>query len=242
MRVARARPTKTARVRVARRKKIDSRRVRGLRRSLLRWFAKARRNFYWREAQVSPFAVLLSEILLARTRAEAVEPVVRQLVGRFPEPADIAQAGISDIETILHPLGLHRTRARLIVKCAAHLVEHHRGEVPTDIESLMSLPYVGRYAASSVACVAFDKRVAVLDANVARVYQRLFALPALRVRITDAKHLWVLAERMISPNSARDFNWAILDLGGLVCKARNPTCEICPLRRQCLTGIRNLHG
>jgi A/G-specific adenine glycosylase len=133
-------------------------------------------------------------------------------------------------------LGLHRTRARLIVRCAAHLVARYSGSVPATIDELMTLPYVGRYAASAVASVVFEQRAAVLDANVARVYQRLFGLPALRVRITDAKHLWDLADRMVSPKTAKEFNWAILDLGGTVCTARAPRCRECPLRRHCVTG------
>jgi A/G-specific adenine glycosylase len=210
--------------------------VRTVRRVLLAWFTNARRCFYWREKGASPFSVLLSEILLARTRAESVEPVVRQLVGRFPEPTDLMVAAVSEVEEIVRPLGLHRTRARLIVRCAAHLVENHAGVVPSTVQELMSLPYVGRYAASAVASVVFGERAAVLDANVARIYQRLFDLPALKMRITDAKHLWALADRMVSPRASRDFNWAILDLGGLVCKARNPTCGACPLKRQCAHG------
>lgn len=217
---------------------VDAQRVRALRRTLLGWFSTARRDFYWREQGATPFAVLLSEILLARTRAESVEPVVRRLVERFPQAVDLARADVHEVENILRPLGLHRTRARLIVRCATYLVDRHAGTVPSNIDDLMSLPYVGRYAANAVASVVFGQRAAVLDANVARVYQRIFGLPALRVRITVAKHLWALADRMVSPNAAREFNWAILDLGGLVCKARSPACGECPLQRQCATGSR----
>jgi A/G-specific adenine glycosylase len=219
---------------------IDAQRVRSVRRTLLAWFYTARREFFWREPGTSPFAVLLSEILLARTRAESVEPVVRRLVARFPEPLDFTRSDVSDVEEIVRPLGLHRTRARLIVRCATHLAEHHDGRVPSTVEELMTLPYVGRYAATAVASVVFGQRAAVLDANVARVYQRFFGLASLKVRITDAKHLWALADRMVSPAAARDFNWAILDLGGLVCKARNPACRACPLKRQCVTGQRTV--
>jgi A/G-specific adenine glycosylase len=160
-------------------------------------------------------------------------------VGRFPEPINLAQADVHEVEDIVRPLGLHRTRARLIIRCAKYLVDHYDGSIPATVEELMALPYVGRYAANAVASVVFGERTAVLDANVARIYQRLFGLPKLKMRITDAKHLWMLANRMVSPRASREYNWAILDLGGLICKARKPACGECPLRPHCATGKRD---
>jgi A/G-specific adenine glycosylase len=212
---------------------VDTARVRTVRRRLLAWFRSDRRDFFWRESATSPFGVLISEILLCRSRAESVELVVRRLLARFPSPAALTRASPRSVERILYPLGLHRTRARLIVRCARHLVEQHGGQVPKDLRALMSLPYVGRYAASSVACVSFGRRLPVLDANVARVYQRLFSLPPLAVRVTDAKHLWALAGAMLPRKGVREYNWAILDLGGTICKPRNPGCGRCPLAAAC---------
>src|SRR5262249_51129739 len=92
---------------------------------------------------------------------------------------------------------------------------------------------VGRYAAHSVICVSFDEPVAILDANIARIYQRVFGLPKPRERITDATWLWDFAARVLPKTRARDFNWALLDLGRIVCKPRAPSCATCPLRKTC---------
>ena len=213
--------------------RIDAAQIRRVRSRLVHWFGGARRHFYWRERETSPFGVLLSEILLCRSRAESVDAVARRLLERFPDAASLARARVGDVERILYPLGLHRTRARLVVRCAREILERHAGDVPADVKSLMSLSYVGRYAAHSVACVAFGQHLPILDANVARVYQRLFDLPPLRVRVTEAKALWSLAKRVLPRAGAREFNWALLDLGGTTCKPRNPGCAVCPVSSMC---------
>ena len=234
-------------MRSRKKRKPVSRRSRGLaarigvvRRKLLQWGASRSRSFFWREPAATPFHVLVSEILLARTRAESVDPIARALLDRFPTADAVANASVPDIEGILYPLGLHRTRARLLQRCAAAIVAEHAGEVPRTVDELMSLPYVGRYAASSVACVSFGEPAAVLDANVARIYQRIFALPEPRERITDAVWLWDFASRVLPKNYAREYNWALLDLGGIVCKPRSPDCAACPLRSSCRSAARRI--
>ena len=104
----------------------------------------------------------------------------------------------------------------------------------------MSLPYVGRYAANAIACVAFGQHLPVIDANVSRIYQRMFSLPDPPDRLASAHDLWNLAARIVPHGRAKEFNWAILDLGGLVCTAKAPTCDTCPLKHQCDTRLSRL--
>lgn len=124
-------------------------------------------------------------------------------------------------------------RARLLVRCARALVVKYGGQVPSSIEELLSLPYVGRYAANAVASVAFGQPNAILDANIARIYRRVFSIPITDERLTVADELWGLAERILSKARPREFNWAMLDLGGTVCTPRSPHCECCPLSAMC---------
>jgi A/G-specific adenine glycosylase len=218
----------------ARKRRNEAAKIGLVRRRLLEWAAAtANKPFLWREPLVPPFHVLVSEILLARTRAEAVDPVARKLLARFSTPRDVAAAPVRQIERLLRPLGLHRTRARLLKRCAAAIVSDYAGNVPQTVDLLMSLPHVGQYAANSVACVSFGASAAVLDANVARIYQRVFGLPQPRERITDATWLWEFAARVLPKERARDYNWALLDLGRAFCKPRTPVCETCPLRGAC---------
>ena len=126
------------------------------------------------------------------------------------------------LSALLYPLGLHRKRARNLILCATELLEKHGGLVPSAVDELLELPYVGRYAANAVASVAFHQPVAVLDANVARIYRRLFSLPAPPNRLSTAHALWGVADDVLSKAKPKEFNWALLDLGGTICTARAP--------------------
>jgi len=188
---------------------------------------------------MSPFAILVVEILLTKTRAEIVAPVAPLLLSRFPTPSALAGAKRQSLERILYPLGLHRKRARQLIACADALVREHAGEVPTvptSIDAMLELPAVGRYAANAVASVAFGQRRSVIDANIARIYGRVFSLRPPPPRLSSAHDLWGLATQLLPRKRSKEFTWAVLDLGGTVCAARNPCCASCPLSRLCDYG------
>lgn len=192
--------------------------------------------FFWREPGVAPFKVLVTEILLAKTKAELAAPIATDLLLRYPSPHALSNADQGELENLLYPLGLHRKRARHLIACAKAIVDKFDGQVPRSVASLMQLPYVGRYAANAVACVAFDEPVPVIDANVARIYGRMFSLPQPPERLALAHDLWAFAARVLPNDQAKRFNWAILDLGGTVCTAKGPRCGDCPVRLSCDTA------
>ncbi|MFN0251530.1 MAG: A/G-specific adenine glycosylase [Kofleriaceae bacterium] len=208
-------------------------RFRGIRRRLLRWFVSNRRAFFWREAAVAPFALLVTEILLTKTRAELAAPVATEVLKRFPTPAALARAEPRALARTLYSLGLHEKRAEGLVSCARTLLDSHGGNVPDNAAALERLPYVGRYAANAVASVAFGHRVGIVDSNVARVFGRVFALPPPPKRLSTAHAWWRLADSLVPRDHAKEFNWALLDLGSAVCTPRNPKCVSCPLATNC---------
>jgi A/G-specific adenine glycosylase len=223
---------------VARRKRRalrspDKARVRRLRLALLEWAQNNGRSYRWRRPSPVPYEILVTEILLAKTQADVVAPVVAQLLSRYGTVATLAKARVGDLENLLYPLGLHRKRARNLKACASIVVRHHDGAIPRSIEDLIELPFVGRYAANAIASVAFDEPVAVVDANVVRVYRRVFSLPPPPTRLSTAHEFWDFASAILPAMQAKQFNWALLDLGGTVCVAKNPTCSGCPLRKLC---------
>jgi len=222
------------------RPQFDTLRVRRLRATLLNWASSEGRQFFWRESNVTPYQILVTEILLTKTKAHLVEAVAATLLARFGDPMALAAARPSDLELLLYPLGLHRKRARHLKACARILVERYGGEVPTSVTDLMQLPFVGRYAANAIACVAFAQSVPVLDANVSRIYQRVFSLPAPPKRLASAHDLWYLAAQVLPKSRAKEFNWAILDLGGTICVARKPACERCPIALLCDRGVATI--
>jgi A/G-specific adenine glycosylase len=212
---------------------IEESRIRRVRRAILQWQRGNLRPFFWRTTKLSPFAMLVIEILLSRTRAATVEPVAIRLLSCFPRPEDLAAADLNQLSEILYPLGLHRKRSRQLISCARELVNRFGGSVPRKADALVTLPYVGRYTANAVLCFSFRRKRAVIDANVARVWRRVFSLPKPPLRLSSAHHLWEFAQSVLPDRTCHQFNWAILDLGGTICLSRRPKCQLCPLVRIC---------
>lgn len=207
--------------------------MRTFRRALLVWARRDGRRFFWREPGLTPFAALVTEILLTKTRAALVDIVARRVLERYPTITKLADASAADLETLLFPLGLHRKRAASLTACAQAVRDRHGGVVPPTLSELLELPAIGRYAANAIACVVYDRQVAVLDANVSRIYQRVFSLPRPPDRLAAAHDLWRIAEQMIPDGRAKEYNWAILDLGGTICTAKAPRCPKCPIFGHC---------
>lgn len=201
-------------------------------RSLLRWFSAHKRSFLWRGDCVGPEVILISEMLLRKTKAEAAEPVVKALLSAFPNLSTLAKASERRLVRLLRPIGLQNIRARALKTLANHLVQKHDGAVPSDATALLSLPHVGRYAANAVLCFAFKVRIGIVDTNVVRVFSRIFGTD-IPVEIHKADHVWDLADSLLPTRAFRNFNWALLDLGALVCMPRRPDCTSCPLAFCC---------
>lgn len=211
--------------------------VQGIQRSLLEWFEANGRAFSWRRDDVTPFAVLITEILLTKTRAEAAEPVAAQVLSRYPTPEKLADANPETLAKLLYPLGLHEKRARGLVNCARMIVDTHRGVVPSTTDELEALPHVGRYAANAVACVAFGQRVGVIDANVERIFRRAFSLRPPPARLSTAHELWRLADLLVPAGRAKEYNWSLLDLGSMICTPKTPDCSRCPIAPFCRSAV-----
>lgn len=105
--------------------------------------------------------------------------------------------------------------------------------MPSELDKLLDLPYVGRYAANAVLCFAYGVRVPVVDSNVARVYSRVFDITPGAKRLSSAHALWDFAREVLPRKRIKEYNWALLDLGGTVCRARKPLCSECPVARIC---------
>jgi A/G-specific adenine glycosylase len=197
---------------------------------LLKWFRKHGRNYPWRRKR-DPYHVLMAEIMLQRTKADQVMPVYRSFLRKFPDPYVLADATSKEIGDVFAKLGL-RWRAKKVKKLARALILQHNGRIPDSREKLLSLPGVGEYTADAVLCFAYGKDVAVIDANVCRVIERVFGIKSCGEARRDPQFRQI-AQRLVPPKRAREFNWAIIDLAALVCTPRNPKCAECPLRKLC---------
>jgi len=137
---------------------------------LLRWADDNLRTFPWWETS-DPYDILIAEILLQKTAAEKVEPVYREFLSTYPGLEELAVADRSELADIIYSLGLQNKRSEALVTIGRML----RGDsVPDDVNRLLELPYVGRYAANATLCFAFGEPRSIVDANVVRVYNRIF--------------------------------------------------------------------
>lgn len=175
---------------------------------------------------------MVSEFMLQQTTVTAVIPYYERWLERFPSVGDLAAADEQEVLGLWQGLGYY-SRARNLHRAAQAMGERHGGRVPRSRDALRSLPGVGDYTAAAVAAFAFDAVEPVIDANIARVLARLFAWDQ---PIDDARgraFLLGAAQRLLPLSGGRLHNSALMELGALVCVARSPRCEECPVREEC---------
>jgi len=202
-----------------------------LQRSLLRWYARHKRDLPWRKTQ-DPYWTLVSEFMLQQTRVETVLPYFERFLKRFPTLKVLARASLQEVLKVWAGLGYY-ARARNLHAAARILQEDHAGKIPSVKKTLLSLPGFGSYTAGAVASLAFNKPSAALDGNVTRLLTRLFDLPGKAPTASRRRILERAAEDLIPPNRALDFNQALMDLGALICLPLRPRCPVCPVKRFC---------
>lgn len=198
---------------------------------LLDWFESNRRDFSWRKPGLTPFQLLIAEIMLQKTGAKQVENIFSKFIKKYPDANTIIKIKDEKLEELLHPLGLFKRRTRDIKKTAQKIIENNN-KVPTTRKELMELPGVGEYIANAVLCFSFKKPVPIVDANVGRVIKRVFSFPVKSAPSRD-KNLLEKMKEILPEKKARDFNLAILDFAALVCFPRNPQCGECPFSQSC---------
>lgn len=212
------------------------------RRRLLAWFDSNRRRFLWRRRRVTAWQILVSEFFLRKTGAPQADPIIRALLARAPNPRAMARMRQSEIRKIIQPLGLQNVRAKAIHEIANRIVKEHSGRVPRDPEVLAALPHVGRYMVNSIFTVAFGQPQPIVDANIMRMLHRIWGFEN-AIEIHKADDLWAFMERLMPKRNAelaKEFNWALVDFGALICTARNPRCGECPMLRDCPWGKNNV--
>ena len=193
------------------------------------WYALQARDLPWRRPGVSPWEVLVSEIMLQQTPVARVLPAFHRWIERWPTPAALAASPAGDAVREWGRLGYPRRALRLHA-AAVVCVEQHGGDVPDSPHELRALPGVGSYTAAAVAAFAYGMRIAVVDTNVRRVVARwLLGLPG-ALSIPDA-HVTDLLPG--DPVLAVTTSVALMELGALVCVSRGPRCASCPLATSC---------
>jgi len=205
------------------------------RRRLLRWFRRHGRDLPWRRTR-DPYRVLVSEFMLQQTQVSRVEAYYHRFLEQYPTVEALAGSEPAMVRESWAGLGYYR-RAANLHRLARTVMEEHAGVIPEDPSVLVRLPGVGRYTAGAIASFAYERATPAIDTNVARVIRRAFH-PRLRGGGAE-RRLWQTGAAIIPRRRGRPawaFNQAIMELGALVCTAREAKCGECPVRGVCATG------
>ncbi len=216
---------------------------------LLRWFLDNARDIPWRRT-LDPYGIWVSEIMLQQTQVKTVIPYWNRWMKALPTIQKLARAREPRVLKLWEGLGYY-TRVRNLQKAAKQIVAERNGEFPTDNDSILQLPGIGRYTAGAIASIAFNQPTPIVDGNIIRVVARLQGIRDNPREKSVNERIWSLAEKLVTAaarmkpmkfaNSAMllagpcsALNQSLMELGATICVPRQPKCNECPLRSNCI--------
>ena len=170
--------------------------------------------------------------MLQQTQVATVIPYYHNWLRTFPDFASLARASENEVLRAWQGLGYY-ARARNLHATAKTVMDRHNGNFPREIEQMRQLSGIGKYTAHAVGSFAFDQSLPIVEANTGRVLARLFNLRESIDSDAGRKMLWQHAASFLPKSDASTFNSALLDLGALICVARKPKCDVCPVKAFC---------
>ena len=201
------------------------------RKKLLAWFAEFQRELPWRRTK-DPYRVWLSEIMLQQTRVAAAIPYYERFLKRFPDVRALAEGAEDEVLRLWAGLGYY-SRARNLQKAARQIVAEHNSHFPEVPEKALALSGIGAYTAAAILSIAYGKKLAVVDGNVARVIARIGAIRGDLRNGLRWQQLQSTADGLLSPRAPGDWNQAMMELGATLCTPRSPRCLLCPVAEFC---------
>ncbi len=197
---------------------------------VLAWYRKNKRDLPWRSTDA--WGVLVSEIMLQQTPVARVLPIYIEWMNRWPTPAALAAATPAQVITAWGRLGYPR-RALRLHECAKVISTQYKGRIPETQSELRELPGIGDYTSAAIIAFAFEGRSLVLDINIRRVFARVIdgvEVPTAAPTKSERQE----REKLIPSKNPHVWAAATMELGALICTAKNPQCGQCPLADQCI--------
>jgi len=199
---------------------------------VLTWSKGNLRDYPWRRNR-NPYKILISEVLLTRTKADQVFPVFLNFMDFYPNLERFLDMKISLVKSLIKPLGLKK-RAETLKEISYQLKNNHNAMIPNTLSKLKSLNGIGDYCANAILCFGFGRKYPILDSNFIRLYSRVFNVKSKTKNAKSDKFLWQFAKHLLPEKDFIKFNYSLLDIGGLFCLPRKTKCEYCPLKLLCL--------
>ena len=183
----------------------------------------------WRSTN-DPYKIWLSEIMLQQTQVKTVIPYYNKWVKKYPTLESVAKSNIDDLLKIWEGLGYY-SRCRNFYKASIKIFEDCNGKIPEDFDQFKELPGVGEYTAGAVLSIAFRKKIPAIDTNILRVMSRILGL-----KERSKSNLDKIKKNMIdylNTEKPGDINQALMDLGAMICKNKDPVCQNCIFQDIC---------
>ncbi len=206
------------------------RKIELIRKTLLKWWKrdiKRKVLFPWRLPGLSPYQALITEILLQRTRAEAVRNIYSEFFKAFPDAKSLSTASVDEIREAMKSLGLF-WRATNLKRLGSAIID----QIPDNMEELLKLPNVGVYTAGAYLSLHRNRRAIIPDVNMARIVARIFGL-RIQGETRRSKIFLNLCDQITPLKGFKEFNYAVIDFGRLICKPQNPLDNCCPIGDIC---------
>ncbi len=205
---------------------------------LLDWYQQVKRDLPWRRTQ-NPYFIWVSEVMLQQTQVDTVIPYYERFTERFPTMEALAHANEEEVLKYWEGLGYY-SRARNLQAGVREVVEQYGSEVPRTRSEILNIKGIGPYTAGAVLSIAYNLPEPAVDGNVMRVLSRLFLISEDITKPKTRKIFEDLLYQLIPSESASDFNQALMELGALVCRPKQPQCEACPLQSCCVAHSKSV--
>ena len=200
---------------------------------ILNWYDLNKRTLPWRKnvsQSKKHYYTLVSEFMLQQTQVVTVIPYFNRFINKIPNLKKLSKIPDRELIKLWEGLGYY-SRVRNLKKTAKIIISKYHGEIPNNYEDLISLPGIGNYTANAILAIAFNKSYIPLDGNIERVLKRYLYLrkdkEIQKDNLIEKKSIFGISSR------ASDYAQALMELGAMICKPKNPECSKCPISKNC---------
>ena len=210
---------------------------------LIKWYSNNKRTLPWRKKNSknlpNPYYVFVSEFMLQQTTVNAVIPRFLEFIDKWPNLKKFSSINENEITKFWSGLGYY-ARSKNLLKSAKIIQKNFKGKIPSNYEDLINLPGVGDYTAKAIIGIAYNKPVMPVDANIERILARLngFKNPLKKIKL----ELINVSNEYVSKKLASNLIQAFMDYGSIICTPRNPNCNNCVIKFNCISFKKNLQN